>query len=346
MFVIIISCIILDGCDDDMNYADDPIGNFDALVEIIDSRYCFLDDKHIDWHKIATEYRKQISPEISDLELFNICAAMLDRLQDGHVNLTSSFSTSYYRGWWSNYPQNFNLRTLQQYYLDFDYYSTSGMSYKILDGNIGYFYFPSFATGVSELGLDYVLAILYNTEGLIIDIRNNGGGLLTNIDTFVGRFIDKEIPGGSIQYKRGPGHDDFSIPYSFTFKPASEDRVKYLDKPICVLTNRACYSAANAFAAVMKSLDNVKIVGATTGGGGGLPFSSELPNGWSIRFSASPLYGPDGEITEFGVTPSEGFACEAPDEELAVGKDAILERAISFLSNDASSTPELDRLNP
>ena len=46
---------------------------------------------------------------------------MLDELKDGHVNLSSSFNTSYYRRWWSDYPQDFNFRTLQQYYLGFDY---------------------------------------------------------------------------------------------------------------------------------------------------------------------------------------------------------------------------------
>ena len=109
--------------------------------------------------------------------------------------------------------------------------------------------------------------------------------------------------------------------------------MKYLDRPIALLTNRSCYSAANAFAAVMKSLPNVKLIGARTGGGGGLPWTSELPNGWSVRFSASPLFGPDGEITEFGIDPSPGFECHSPAEELAEGRDAILDRALEYLNS-------------
>lgn len=323
---------LLTGCSaDEPSFSDDPYGNFDALVNIIDTRYCYLDEKNIDWQAVAAEYRKLVKPDTHDLELFNICAAMLDELKDGHVNLTSRFNTSYYRAWWSDYPQNFNLRTLQEYYLDFDYMTTSGIIYKILPGNIGYIYYPSFSSGVSDLGLDYVLAVLSQTNALIFDIRDNGGGLLTNIDKYIGRFITEEIPGGSIIHKTGPGHSEFSKPYPITYKPADELRIKYLDREICLLTNRSCYSSANAFAAVMKSLPNVTIIGARTGGGGGLPFSSELPNGWSVRFSASPIYAADGSITEFGIDPTPGFECDSPEEELAQGKDNILERALQYL---------------
>ena len=331
--------LLVGGCSDDIDYPDDKYGNFDALAEIIDTRYCFLREKDVDWWKVTQEFRGKINDKTTEYDLFLICAGMLDCLEDGHVNLISRFTTSYYRKWWTDYPQDFDLRTVQQYYLDFKYLSTSGMLYYILPENIGYIYYPSFSAGVSELALDYILAALGETDGLILDIRDNGGGLLTNIDTFVGRFIDHEIPGGSICHKTGPGHGDFSKPYPFTYRPSEPYRVKYLGKPIALLTNRSCYSAANAFTAVMKSLPNVTVIGARTGGGGGLPWSSELPNGWSVRFSASPLYGPDGEVTEFGIDPTPGFECHAPAEELAQGQDAILDRALEYLNSLASSSP-------
>ena len=53
----------------------------------------------------------------------------------------------------------------------------------------------------------------------------------------------------------------------------------------------------------MKHAHNAIIVGDRTGGGGGLPFSSELPNGWSVRFSASPTFNAQKEHIEFGVEP-------------------------------------------
>ncbi|MDE6297679.1 MAG: hypothetical protein K2L89_07500, partial [Muribaculaceae bacterium] len=181
-----------------------------------------------------------------------------------------------------------------------------------------------------ETTLDYIFAVLYGAEkakGMIIDIRDIGGGMLTNINTLVGRFIENEISGGYIRHKTGPEPDAFSKPYEIRYKPADENHIRYLG-PIIVLTNRSCFSAANNFVAVMKSLSNVRICGSRTGGGGGLPFSSELPNGWAIRFSACPITDAEDQPTEFGIEPSPGYEVNCTEEELAQGKDAILDFAI------------------
>ncbi len=323
--------ILLCGCHDTPEYNDDPYGNFDALADIVGSRYCFFQEKDIDWKTLCSEYRKKIKPDTKQLELFQICSDLLDELKDGHVNLSSRFNTSYYRAWWSDYPQDFNLRTLQQYYLKFNYFTTTGIDYTMLSKEIAYMYYPSFSYGISENNLDYILALLSESKGLIIDIRDNGGGMLTNIGSLVGRFIKEERTGGYIRHKTGPGYDAFSDPYPIKYKPARDGRIMYLDKPIIVLTNRSCFSAANDFVSVMKQLPNVRIVGARTGGGGGLPFSSELPNGWAIRFSACPINDSEDRLTEFGIDPSPGCEVHCTDAQLAEGKDAILDFAIANL---------------
>ena len=332
-YAALVSLLCLTSCHDSPNYKDDMYGNFDALVDIVDSRYCFFADKDIDWKATAAKYRELITEETNYVELFFICSALLDELQDGHVNLSSTFNTSYYRKWWTDYPQDFDLRTLQEYYLNFSWLTAGGMYYYMLPDDIGYIYYPSFSNTVSELALDYVLFSLQNTRGLIIDIRNNGGGTLTNIDTFIARFIDHKVTGGYILHKTGPGHNDFSEPYPIEYTPAPGYRAKYMG-PIVLLTNRSCFSAANNFTSVMKQLPQVTIVGSKTGGGGGMPFSSELPIGWSLRFSACPILDAEKKVIENGIDPSPGCEIHAHDEQLANGIDAILEFAMGLLRNN------------
>ena len=147
----------------------------------------------------------------------------------------------------------------------------------------------------------------------------------------VRRFITERIHAGAISHKTGPGHDDFSEPYDYYFEPIDDTRIKYL-KPVVVLANRASYSATNNFVSIMKTLPNVRIVGDTTGGGSGLPFTFDMPNGWSVRMSASEITDPNGVVTEFGVEPSPGCKVDMTDAEISAGIDAIMERAFAVLT--------------
>lgn len=311
---------------------DTAQGNFDALWTILDEHYCFFDEKEIDWNEIGNRYRKRIAPGITDKELFALCAEVIDELQDGHTNLISPFDISYYDNWWTDFPQDFDMRVLKEYYLGFDYKVASGIYYKIMPNNIGYIYYPSFSSTVGGGNLDWILAELALCDALIIDIRDNGGGQLTNIETFIQRFIHQPTLGGYISHKTGAGHSDFSDPYPFYYYPAESQRMTW-HKPIALLINRSCFSAANNFAAIMKSLPNVTLIGAKTGGGGGLPFSAELPNGWSIRFSACPITDPTGAQIENGIDPSPGCEIHSSPEDFALGKDRILDFALDYLSH-------------
>ncbi len=324
----------LGGCHSIETWENDLYGNFDALWTILDEHYCFFESKGIDWKEIGERYRAAIDPEWKEKDLFFHCAAMLDELKDGHTNLISWFNVSYYRKWWSDYPQNFNLRLIQEHYLDFNYYSGNGIIYKILeDRNVGYMYYSSFAASFGEAFVDEMLYSMRETDGLIIDVRDNGGGDLTNVERLVSRFLDKQICAGYICHKTGPGHNDFSEPYAYYYDPA-ENHVRWL-KPVIILTNRSTFSAANNFVSVMKSLPHVAVIGDVTGGGSGMPFSSEVPCGWSVRFSGSPVYDPEMHLTEHGVAPTEGGEIDMDPEQEANGIDTILQFAIDVLNRAA-----------
>lgn len=311
---------------------NDPVGNFDALWKIVDEHYCFFKEKNIDWDSVYSVYRPHISNDMSAKALFSVCAEMLDVLKDGHTNLSSGFNTSYYSKWWSDYPQNYNERLVNQYYFNFKEKHLGNVTYGLLDSNIGYIRYPSFNTSLGEGNWDAVLGELVLANGLIIDIRDNGGGGMDNVETLASRFVREKMLVGYISHKTGPGHDDFSDPFAYYYSPTGEGHILWR-KPVVVLTNRSTFSAANNFVSIMKFLPDTYIVGAKTGGGSGMPFSSQIPCGWGIRFSACSVLDCKGNTTEFGIDPTDG--CEVDlDEMLALqGRDSMLDFAVRLLSN-------------
>ena len=325
---IIISCHEID------DYDNNPKGNFDALWNIIDQHYCFFDEKDVDWNDVYSRYAPRVNNSMSREDLFNLCSDMLNELRDGHTNLTAPFSTSYYRNWWSDYPQNYDERVIQEYYFNYNYRSIGHVDYALLTDNIGYIHYGSFSSGLGSGNIDYILSYFKGAKALIIDVRDNGGGNLSNVEPIVNRFITERTLAGYMIHKTGPGHNDFDKPFAYYIEPISNGHLSW-NKPVVVLTNRSTFSAANNFVSIMKHIPNVTIIGSRTGGGSGMPYSSELPNGWGIRFSACSILDANGNTTEFGVDPTEGFALDINTDDLANGRDTILDRAISHINTIA-----------
>jgi hypothetical protein len=317
-------------CVDTDERSDTPTGNFEALWQIIDEHYCFFDYKQheygLDWNAVYNKYKVRVSDHMTTEQLFEVLTDMLAELRDGHVNLGSSMDYGRYWAWHEAYPQNFS-DTLERRYLGTDYKIAAGMKYRVLDDNIGYIRYESFLQGVGEGNLDDCLTYLALCRGLIIDIRNNGGGELTIAEKLAGRFVQEKTLVSYMQHKTGKGHNDFSSLEPRYLEPSSNIR---WHKPVCVLTNRSVFSAANDFAVIMHTLPNVKLVGDHTGGGSGMPMTNSLPNGWSVRYSACPMYDAKKQQTEFGIDPD--IKAALTDEATAQGIDLIIEAARKVLS--------------
>lgn len=317
-------------CVDEDELPNTPSGNFEALWKIIDEHYCFLDYKQhqvgLDWQAVYDKYKVRVSPVMDNRQLFEVLAAMLSELQDGHVNLTAAHDYARNWSWYEEYPANYS-DSLERIYMGRDYKIASGLSYRVLDDNVGYIRYESFQDGIGDGNLNEVLSSLITCSGLIIDIRNNGGGNLTNAHQLAARFVQQKTLVGYIQHKTGKGHSDFSQMEPRYLEPSSQLRWQ---KGVCVLTNRHVYSAANEFAMMMHALPNVKLVGDRTGGGAGMPFNSSLPNGWNVRFSAVPLYDAQRQPAEFGVEPD--YSVSITDEDFRRGRDTIIEKARELLT--------------
>ena len=321
-YLLLCCCMFLIvACIDEDEYDDNPQGNFEALWKIMDEHYCFFSDKQIDWNAVHQKYQRQIDAGMTQSQLFEVLANMISELKDGHVNLYTSFDIARNWSWHENYPSNFS-DTLITHYLGTDYKIASGLRYKTLDDNIGYVRYASFTSAIGNGNLDDILMDLAPCRALIIDIRDNSGGTLTYAEKFAARFTNEEILVGYMRHKKGKGHDDFSDYEEQILKPSKNIRWQ---KPVFLLTNRQVFSAANEFVKYMRCCPKVTIIGDQTGGGAGLPFSSELPNGWLVRFSACPMYDRDKKSTEYGIQPDHRVSLLQSD--LLRNRDTIIEYA-------------------
>jgi hypothetical protein len=320
---------LMAACVDEDEYDDTPQGNFEALWKIIDEHYCFLDYKQheygLDWQQVYNKYRVRVQGQLTDLQLFEVLTQMLGELRDGHVNLSTSYDYGRYWSWFENYPANVS-DTLLRRYMGTDYKIASGLRYRILDDNIGYIRYESFSSPIGEGNIDEALMYMMLCQGLIIDIRGNGGGDLTYAELLAARFCKEKTLVGYTQHKTGKGHSDFSSLEPQYIEPSGNIR---WTKPVVVLTNRQVFSAANEFTMYMKAMPMVKVVGDHTGGGAGMPFSSSLPNGWVVRFSAIPTYDAQRQSTEFGIDPD--YYVSLSDEDVLKGRDTIIEFARQLL---------------
>ena len=310
-------------------------GTFQACWQTLDEHYCFFGEKAdaygLDWDAVYAQNAPAVHETMTDKQLFEVLVGMCCELRDGHVNLYAAHDVARYGRWFDDYPANY-ADTLERIYLGRteDYQTAAGLRYRILDDNIGYVRCATFETGFGSGNLHELMRALALCDGLIIDVRSNGGGMLTAAQKLASVFLDTKTLVGYVRHKTGRAHDAFSSPEPIYIEPFEGLR---WTKPAVILTNRRTYSAANAFVAYLKGRAGITVVGDVTGGGSGMPLSTELPNGWTLRFSACPMYDAQMRLTEAGIAP-DVHQDLAPDA-LQTGRDDIIERARALLRQSA-----------
>ena len=328
---LLLSLLVVTSCVQEDTYDNTNRGNFEALWKLMDEHYCFFSYKQqelgVDWDEVHARYAQLVNEKMTNAQLFEVLCNMLAELKDGHVNLAAPFD--YGRNWsfFEDYPQNYN-DSIAKLYLGHDYRIASGLKYVILDDNIAYVRCESFEGGIGDGNVSYMLNALAVCNGLILDIRENGGGQITSARTLASHFTNERLLIGYVSHKTGKGRDSFSSPKAEYLDPAT-DGVRW-QKPVVLLTNRAVFSAANDFTNCMKQCPNVTIVGDRTGGGSGMPFNSELPNGWIVRYSAVVYYDKDMQQTEFGIAPHIPLTMSGTDT--SQDKDTYIEAARAYLT--------------
>jgi len=332
LFKLILACsffVSLVGCEKILLEKDlastSPRDNFEYLWEEADKKYSYFELKNINWDAIKLRYSDSISDGMSEQDLFRVLASMLNELRDDHTNLFSPFNVSqYYVA--INYPKSFLERTLDEYYLVNPNY-TGAFKHGFLDsGRVAYVRYSSFLSEVKNEDLDIVLSKYSNTKGMIFDIRENGGGNVFNIPIILERFASERTLAAYSITRNGENRNDFSEPVPFYLN--KYDGIIY-NKPVIVLCDRGSYSAGTFFSLLTKAFDNIKLMGDTTGGGGGLPNGGQLPNGWTYRFSVTQILDLNYEnFAESGVSPDEAVSFNWND----LTRDEIIDRAIIELN--------------
>ena len=304
---------------------DDPVSNFNALWREFDQGYSFFEFKNVNWDSTYHVFRSRVNAGTGTLSLFNTMSDMLYTLRDGHVNLEAGFNRSRNWEWYLDHPDNFDANLLERNYLNGNQWYTGPLVHTIID-SIGYLRYSSFGLRFSESQLDLVVSRFNPLKGMIIDVRSNGGGFSSMAELMASRFADRSRLAYRSVVKNGPGRNDFSDPVDVSVKPEGE---RQFTKPVIILTNRRSYSATTFFVAKMLALPHVRVVGDWTGGGAGTPVGAELPNGWTVRYSSTQTFLPDGFNIEDGIPPH--IKIDMTEADRAQGKDTILERALNEL---------------
>lgn len=311
-----------------------PTATFDYLWNTIDRQYAFFDIKQVNWQEVYATYRPMVSNSISDDSLFHVIGRMLNTLNDGHVNLTSPFDRSYsdriYRMMYQR--KNIDEDVVALHYLhiaDEQYHQTAGFAHHSLrNGKIAYLRYASFQNAIDSSALLYLVRKYAGAEGMIIDLRQNGGGIANNVWRLLKLFPNHGQLLYRTQIKAGPAHDCFQ-PLESVCAPSGNSNYGNYSKPVAILIDRGSYSATSFFALCSKAYANLSLIGDTTGGGLGLPIGGQLPNGWTYRFSMTRTLSPDGKNYENGVPPDHLVRLDPL--ETAKGKDNIIEYACDWI---------------
>ena len=195
---------------------------------------------------------------------------------------------------------------------------------KILNNNIGYIEFNSFDDGCSDEFKEKVEELKSkNITSLIIDIRNNGGGLVDEAIKIADYIVEKDAT--LLITKDKTGEEEIT--------KAEIDPI--IDVPIVVLTNGSSASASEILAGALKDNGKATIVGEKTYGKGVIQELLTLTDGSGLKITTSEYYTPNrNKINEVGITPDvEVKLDEEIEDELTIeeSKDNQLQKAIEIL---------------
>lgn len=158
-------------------------------------------------------------------------------------------------------------------------------------------------------------------QALILDLRNNPGGLLNSAVDVCAQFVPPNTKVVSTQGRVESQQREYST------SGASKERPNY---PMAVLVNEGSASGAEIVSGALKDLKRAIVVGETTFGKGSVQNVMQLPDGSALRFTTAKYYTPSKQtIHANGVTPN-----------IRVPMTAEQERALFVQRSEEKLTPD------
>lgn len=202
-------------------------------------------------------------------------------------------------------------------------------------GDLAYVAINTFADDSVAFRFDSVMKALGPVKGVIIDVRQNGGGNSTPGWDVLRRFASDSIPTPVSTFRTyGPTRRAWGLmPLEQTISPGDRRAPiaspRY-DVPLAVLIGPTTFSAAEDFAAVFDMMGRKLLIGEATGGNTGQPLPFPLPGGGSARVRTKHDRYQDG--TEFiGVGIQPDVLVRSTVAGIRAGRDEVLEAAIARL---------------
>ena len=195
---------------------------------------------------------------------------------------------------------------------------------KVLSNNIGYINFTSFdETTADDFKAKFEELNNQGIKSLIIDLRNNGGGIVDQALQIADYVADKD---SVLLYEVDKNNKE-------TVKKAKTDPI--INMPIIILTNENTASASEILAGALKDLGKAKTVGTTTYGKGVIQQILKLSDGSGLKVTIEEYQTPNrNKIHKIGIAPDEEV--KLPDSVTNVlnvteAEDTQLQKAIEML---------------